>query len=119
MPVSSDFMDYLTERLEPLGPITWRRMFGGAGVYCDGLFFAIVADDQLYLKVDDETRPAFEGEELEPFTYETAKGVKGVMSYHAAPDGALDDDETLLDWSQMALGAALRAARKKTKKTVR
>lgn len=109
-------MDYLAERLEPLGAVTWRRMFGGAGVYSDGLFFAIVADDQLYLKVDDQTRAAFEAEGLEPFTYETAKGVKGVMSYHAAPDGALDDDETLLEWSQMALGAALRATRKKAKK---
>ena len=49
------------------GPVTIRPMFGGAGVYHDGLMFALVDDEVLYFKVDETSRPAFEAENLPPF----------------------------------------------------
>ena len=116
MTVSADYLTFLSERLGPLGAITVRRMFGGAGLYCDGLIFAIVDDDVLFLKADEQTRPGFEAEGLAPFSYETSKGRQGVMSYYEAPAAALDDDQVLLDWAQRAMGAALRAAKDKKKK---
>ena len=53
----SDFVDFLLEGLQPLGAVSARRMFGGYGIYCEGVMFGLVADDALYLKVDATNRP--------------------------------------------------------------
>lgn len=108
MAISAQYLDYLTELLAPLGHITHRRMFGGAGLYCDGVILAIVIDDQLYLKADPVNQPDFEAEGLEPFTYE-AKGKRATMSYWRAPDDALESPAIMLSWARGALAAALRA----------
>ncbi|MHC4112773.1 MAG: TfoX/Sxy family protein [Planctomycetota bacterium] len=60
MPVSDEYLTYVIDQLECVGPVQARRMFGGAGLYFDGLFFALVADDVLYFKVDDSNRPDYE-----------------------------------------------------------
>ena len=60
MAVSSDYLDFVLEQLAPVGPLTSRRMFGGVGLYAQGLFFALVDDDTLYLKGDEALRPDFE-----------------------------------------------------------
>ncbi|MEZ5826121.1 MAG: TfoX/Sxy family protein [Geminicoccaceae bacterium] len=57
------------ELLQPLGPVMSKRMFGGHGIFIHDRMFALVAFEQLYLKVDDTTRPKFEEEGCEPFTY--------------------------------------------------
>ena len=116
MAITEEYKAFVAELFESLGPIRIRSMFGGAGVYAGDLFFALIADERIYLKVDDENRPEFEAEGLEPFTYETAKGVHGVMSYYEMPDAAYDDGEEAAGWARKALDAALRAARKKPKK---
>jgi hypothetical protein len=61
MPVSNEYLQFVQDQLAGLGEITVKRMFGGAGLYLDGTFFAIVADDVLYFKVDDSNRPALRG----------------------------------------------------------
>ena len=116
-PISADMR---LELLEPLGPVSARRMFGGYGVYLDRTMFALVADDALYLKVDDDSRGEFEAAGLEPFRY-WKKGKSYQMSYHAAPEDALEDAELLRDWARKAVDAAMRAARAKRakKKTVK
>ncbi len=68
MAPSADFLAFLTDQLRGLGTITTRRMFSGAGLYCDGLIFALILRDTLYFKVDDGNRQAYEAEGLEPFT---------------------------------------------------
>jgi len=108
MPVSPDYLAWVCELLAPLGHIRSKRMFGGIGLYCDELFFAIVVDDVLYLKADAESRAAFEREALEPFSYE-ARGKRTVMNYFRAPDEALESPELMRCWGLLALGAALRA----------
>lgn len=108
MPVSPDYLEWVCELLAPLGRIRSRRMFSGAGLYCDDLFFALVIDDVLYLKADAESRSSFEREGLEPFSYE-ARGKRVVMSYFRAPDEALESPELMRVWGRLALGAALRA----------
>ncbi|GAB2876430.1 TfoX/Sxy family protein [Uliginosibacterium flavum] len=108
MSVSADYIAYLTELFAPLGRIRSKRMFGGAGLYCDELFFAIVIDDVLYLKVDEHNRAQFEAEGLEPFRYE-AKGKLAQMNYYRAPDEALDSPALMHPWARSALAAALRA----------
>jgi len=110
----SEFTNYVLDQLAPLGPIAVRRMFGGAGVFLDGRMFALLADDMLYLKADDLTRPEFETAGMARFTYET-KGRPKSMSYYGVSEDMLDDAETLCVWARKAVEAALRAqAGKKT-----
>lgn len=105
---SSEFVDFVLESLGPLGGVSARRMFGGHGIYKDGVMFGLIAEDQLYLKVDDGNRRAFEAEGLQPFTY-AGKGRPVQMSYHEAPSEGLDDPEVLCDWARSAYAAARRA----------
>lgn len=100
--------DYLSECLAPLGLVRIRRMFGGAGVSIDGFSIGLIADDLLYLKVDKASIGRFEAEGLDPFLYDK-DGRLVAMSYHRAPDAAYDDPETLREWAELALAAAIRA----------
>ena len=72
MAVTEGFKDFVKDLLADFGPVTIRNMFGGAGIYADGVMFAILVDDTLYLKADEVSRRAFETEGMGPFTYEPA-----------------------------------------------
>lgn len=101
--------------MRDLGPVNVRRMFGGAGVYADGVMFGLIAEDTLYLKGDVETKRDFEAEGLCPFVYE-GRGRKISMSYWRAPERLLDDPDELVVWARTALEAARRAAAAKPKR---
>jgi DNA transformation protein len=109
----SETVEHLLELMKPFGTVTARSMFGGWGLYREGVFFAIVADDVLYLKTDDETRAAFEAQHLEPFVFKTKDGTGTAMSYRRAPDEALESAEEMARWARLGWQAALRAAAKK------
>ena len=106
MPASAEFCEFLTEQLAGFGPVEIKRMFGGAGLFRDGLMFALVADDVLFFKVDEENTGAFEAEDLPHFTYTTKKGDKGLMSYRRAPERCLDDADDMTEWARAAFDAA-------------
>jgi DNA transformation protein len=105
MTASKDFMEHAAELFAPLGPIAVRRMFGGAGIYCRGIMFALIADDVIYLKADAETRGDFEAKGVGPFIY-SAKGKPISMSYWQLPPELLDQPDDLLEWARKALGVA-------------
>ena len=106
----SEFVEYLKEAFRDFGPISPRKMFGGHGIYYDGLMIALVADEVLYLKVDAASTPTFLKHGLSQFKY--PKGDKLVaMSYYQAPDEALEDPAKMREWAQLAYEAALRAKR--------
>lgn len=109
----SDFTDHVVEMMRLLGPVEAKRMFGGWGLYHRGVFFALVAEDTLYLKADDETRAEFEALGREPFVFRHTGGETIVTSYYLAPDEALESPAEMADWARKAYGAALRAAAKK------
>lgn len=98
---------HLRELLDPLGRINVRAMFGGHGVYCDGVFFALVADGRLYLKVDALTRERFKAAGCAPFVY-TGQARPIEMSYWSVPETALDSPDDLEPWARLALAAAAR-----------
>lgn len=108
----NEFVEYVLELLGPLGPVKAKAMFGGFGIYRNNLMFGLIADETLYLKADEKTRPEFEAKGLPPFTYEK-KGKKYSMSYYQAPEEALEDPEEMAVWAEKAYGAALRANKKK------
>ena len=92
-------------------------MFGGAGIYADGTMFGLVADGVIYLKADERNAPAFERENLPPFTYETKDGKRGVMSYRRMPERLYDDPDELATWARAALAAAQRTGVRVVKKS--
>lgn len=106
---SNDFANYVLDLLAPLGPCTARKMFGGYGVHHDGVNIAIIAFEQLWLKVDTETEPAFAAAGCKPFIYE-GKGKPIQMSYWTVPAEAMESPAEMLPWARRALAAALRAA---------
>ena len=102
--------DHLRDLFVGFGPVTVRRMFGGAGVYANRTMFALVADDVIYFKTDDRTRGAFEEEGLAPFSYSAGGERRVLISYWRMPDRLYDDPEELARWASAALAAAERSA---------
>ena len=107
----SEFLEYLLDELAPLGQIRAKAMIGGFGLYCDELFFALVADEVLYVKVDDLNRPRFIAEQLAPFCYPMKDGRMQTMSYYPLPESALESQTDLINWAKEGIAAALRAKR--------
>lgn len=113
MPASPEYRAFIADLLAPMGPVKVRRMFGGAGVFLDGLMFGLIKDDELYFKVDDGNRADFEDAGEEPWRYQR-KGRKPVaLSYYRAPDALYDDPEELQSWARQAFEAALRSRKSK------
>nr|WP_254625248.1 TfoX/Sxy family protein [Myxococcus sp. CA051A] len=101
--------------LEKLGPVQARRMFGGWGLYFGGRMFGLIGDGQLFLKVDDVTRPDFQAAGCRPFIFEGG-GKTVALGYWTPPADASDDAYELLPWARRAVDAAARAALKKAPK---
>lgn len=117
MPVSKkerEFVAYVVDLMRSIGPVHAKGMFGGHGIYLEGLMFALVADGVLYLKTDEETEAGFVAKGLGAFTY-NKKGKDYKMSYYQVPEEALEDGEEMNVWANKAYGVALRAAAKKRK----
>lgn len=108
----SEFTDYLSEIAEDFGPLNARRMFGGYGIYHEGLMIGLVADDVLYLKADLLSEGEFKSRGLGQFEY-VKKGKPTRMSYYLAPEEIYEDREVASRWFMMAYEAALRSARER------
>lgn len=111
MGVSKEYIEFVRDLLQDFGPLRIKRMFGGAGVYSGEIFFAILADDTLYLKVDGGNRAEYETRGIEPFRYEMKNGRRATMSYYPVPAEVLEDPEAFPQWARGALEVALRAGR--------
>jgi DNA transformation protein len=107
MPVSEEYLDYTVDQLGCIGEIVARKMFGGVGLYHDGLFFGLIASDVLYFKADNVNRPDYEAagsRAFQPFdgTYS--------MNYFEVPVDVLEDVDKLREWASAAVAAAERKA---------
>ena len=104
MAVSAELRDYVLDQLRTVAPVTAKAMFGGVGIYSRGTFFALIADDVLYFKVDDTTRASYEergSKAFDPFG-------RGRMNYYELPEDVLEDADELRDWMRTALAVARR-----------
>src|SRR5437879_12490590 len=108
MAVSSDYLDYVQDQLSGLGGVTSRRMFGGAGLYCDEFFFALIDNDTLYLRVDDANRADFTTRGMGQFRpYPDRPQLS--MSYYETPADVLEDAAALVAWARPSVAAAMAA----------
>ena len=104
--------EFIRELFAQFRPVTVKRMFGGAGLYSEGVMFGIVFDGAIYLKVDETGIPEFERENSRPFVYTRAKIAGRVgrasLSYWRLPDRLYDDPDELAVWAGRALAIAER-----------
>ena len=115
--------EFIRELFAPFGPVTIKHMFGGAGIWSDGLMFALVFDGAIFLKVDESSIPDFAHEGSKPFVYTRAKSRGRVgrasLSYWRLPERLYDNPEELALWAARAFAIAERkkfAPRKRSKK---
>ncbi|MEE9250935.1 MAG: TfoX/Sxy family protein [Alphaproteobacteria bacterium] len=106
MASSPEFCAHVLDCLVPLGAVTARRMFSGYGLYLDRVIFAIIANDILYFKVDEQSRADYEAAASAPFR-PLVRGKSMTMPYWQAPAGVLDDADELCAWARKAHAAGL------------
>ncbi|KLK93043.1 hypothetical protein AA309_10725 [Microvirga vignae] len=99
----------IREIFQAFGPVSIRRMFGGQGIYCDGVMFALEDEGELYLKVDGESVGRLRDLGSRPFSYQTKDGRTTIMSYWLMPESALDDPDEAAELARMAFKSAIRA----------
>ena len=110
----SAYLDYILDWLSPLGAITSRAMMGGHILYSNGVVFALIAGNALFLKVDDSTRPRFEALNLKAFQPFPDK--PGTMQYYPPPAEFFEDADVMAEWGRAAVEVGKRAAAKKKPK---
>ena len=117
MAVRREYLEFVLDWLSPLGEITNRAMMGGQILYCDGVVFALLAANVLYLKVDDQTRPRFEALGLGAF--QPFRDKPGTMQYYPPPAEFFEDADVMDEWGAAAVAAGRRAQKKKKGKPAR
>ena len=113
MSKDNSFHQYVMEEVfADFDDISSRAMFGGWGIYKDGLFFALIAEGVLYFKVDESNQKDFEKMSSKPFIYTGHKGKKVTMSYWELPADIMEDKIQLKGCIEKSLDAAKRSKKK-------
>jgi DNA transformation protein len=108
MPVSSDYLNYVLEQLAGLPGVSARRMFGGVGLYSEELFFGLIDNDVVYLRVNDDNRADYTARGMSQFR-PYADRPQLSMTYYEVPAEVLEDPTQLVTWAQRSVAAALAA----------
>ena len=110
MAVSREWEAFVLEQLSGLGRVRSRRMFGGVGLWLDQTFFGLVVGSagDVYFKVDDGNRGAYEAAGSGPFKPFTDRGY--AMSFWCVPAEVIDDPDEMAGWARDAVAAARRGA---------
>ena len=106
MSISDEFAVYVCDQLSGWGEVTVRKMFGGAGLYRDGVMFGLIAEDTVYLKVDNSNRKDFEAAGMSPFRPDADK--KMTMPYYEVPADVLEEAALFCAWAEKAHRVAVR-----------
>lgn len=114
MAYEASFGEWVQEHFAGLGPMTIKRMFGGAAAYSNGLIFALLDDGVVWMKADEQNEPALREAGARQFTYPMKDGQMMSMAYWSLPEAAVDDPDEAVRWARMSMDAALRKAAAKT-----
>jgi DNA transformation protein len=106
MTVSDEFIDYVIDQFVTWADVSARKMFGGAGLYSDGVMFGLIADDIAYLKVDDSNREDFVKAGSSPFNPFPDKVKTIIMPYYEVPADILENRDQLAAWAERSLTVA-------------
>jgi DNA transformation protein and related proteins len=117
MAVSPDYLAYVIEQLASFSNVSARRMFGGVGLYAEGLFFGLIDDDMLYFKVDDSNRAEYQHRGCKPFRPVKNDPAAYSMGYFEVPPDVLEESEELVRWAAKAYQVASKAAASKRMKS--
>lgn len=112
--MTRELADHVCDLLSPLGPVAARAMFGGFGIYLDGLMFGLIAFETLYLKADESSKAPFEAAGMTRFKPWEHKPM--TMPYWEVPAEVMDDPDQLCRWGRAAFDAALRNRKPKRPK---
>jgi DNA transformation protein len=112
------FVEHAVDLFGLVAPVQARAMFGGHGLYARGVMFALLDDDELFLKADDASRGHFDEAGCRQWVYQSPKGPMAT-AYYRPPDDAHENPEAMLPWGRLALEAALRAQASKAAKAKR
>jgi len=102
--MADDFVADLLERLAPLGELRARRMFGGSGLYCDDVFFGLIAEGVLFFRVDEASVQPYRDAGSAPF--QPFPDEPSMLAYYEVPLEVQERGEELLAWARRALAAA-------------
>ena len=117
MSANESVIELLREVLGRAGAFKARAMFGGHGLYLDGVFFAILDDGALFFKTSPQTAARYDAEAMPAFTYQTKTGLKGLPNYRRVPERLFDETDELAMWVQEAVRAVQTASAKKKPRT--
>lgn len=118
MPTSESFRTFVMDQLTRIVPrVRGRPMFGGLGIYSGDLFFALIANDTLYFKVDGSNRSDFE--KLGMKAFQPYGPGSEAMKYYAVPIDLLDDPDALRPWAEKSITVAGKAKQKSAKQKKR
>ena len=116
MTIKDPFAEYIvSDVLGHIPGISAKAMFGGYGIYQDGLVFAIIADDKLWFKVDETNKTDYQTAKSKPFTYKGHNDKVYEMSYWELPPEVLENHSEIAEWVVKSVNVA-RASKLKKKK---
>ena len=107
-----EFANHILDLLDSFGPVEAKRMFGGFGIFHQGLMIGLISDGSLYLKADTQSKSHFEDEGLTRFSY-FKQDKECFLSYYQAPERFFEDCDECVRWANLAYEAAMRATKKK------
>lgn len=113
MAVQAQFLAYVLEQLAGLGSLRSNRMFGGVGLYSDGLFFGLIDDDSLYFKTDDSNVAPYRERRMPKFMPFPDRP-EAVLGYHQVPADVIEDAEMLVEWARRSVAVALASRARKS-----
>ena len=115
MAVQPRYLDYILEQLASLPALRANRMFGGVGLYSDGLFFGLIDDDTLYFKTGESNIEGYRSRNMARFMPFPDRP-EAVLGYHEVPADIIEDAESLVDWARAAVAVAAGAQAAKAAK---
>ena len=114
-----EFVQHIADLFAAVGPVQVRRMFRGYGIFREGLMFALVYDETLYLKIDAQNVSHFLNLHLKPFTYRRQGKIAHLLSYYQAPETVMDNPDEAADWARRSFEAACRGRELRKRRAAR
>lgn len=109
---TQEYVDYVVELLSPIDNVTSGRFFGGVGLKCDGVQFAMLMGNSIFFVVDNTTRPKYEDHGMGCFWYKAKNKKVNVKKYYEVPAELLEDQDALIEWARQSIEIARKLKKK-------